>query len=385
MSTANSSTSTQRTEIVCTRCGEVAGGMYCASCTFCDGGFLAPRFQLDDWEDSGGSFAERFAAVLPCADLALCLERESLRSPLVDASGLGRRYGIPRLLLKNESVLPTSTTKARMAAASLPYLFQRGVTRFVVSSTGNSTSAMARLMAHYPEMHMIAFAGRDFAGRYQPGGTTNVEFRVTDGDFVDAEQEAKRYAAEHSIPLEGGFFNVSRRIGLATAFLEAYTECERSPDWYFQAVSSGMGLVGVGELASTLPGKGGGPGLPKLVAVQQSSCAPIVHAYHEKCEAFPQSLRVHQPEGVARAILRGDPTSSYPHVRRWLLRSGGDACIVTRKAIFDSLEELSAVGIYASPEGGAALASAFIMGLEGRYHQDDIVVVNITGGAVREL
>jgi threonine synthase len=267
-----------------------------------------------------------------------------------------------------------------MAAVALAYLLECGVRRFVVTSTGNSTTAMARLMPLYPELEMIAFAGREFADRHNVPQLPNVHLEFVNGDFVEAERAAKEYAQEHNAAWEGGFFNPARRVGLATAYIEACAQLGRAPDWYFQAVSSGMGIVAASEFAGCQVKEGLVPRLPRLVAVQQESCAPMVRAFRENCARIQPHHRVDNPKGVAKAILRGDPSASYPYVRQHILASDGDIVSVSEAEIFAAKAEVhKRYGICAGESAAAAIAAALRFGVDGRISPDELVLVNVSG------
>ena len=151
------------------------------------------------------SFGKRFRDVLPLRDLSACRETESLKTPLLDSPALAKRLGVGKLFLKNECELPTGTTKDRMAAGSLAYMLDNGVSEFVVVSTGNSTSAMTRLLSKYPELHMHAFAGKGFVGRHRLRDMENVSFHAVGGDFVSAGKQARAFANKKGFVWEGVF------------------------------------------------------------------------------------------------------------------------------------------------------------------------------------
>jgi threonine synthase len=326
------------------------------------------------------SFVERFRHILPFDDTGSVRETSTLLSPLVSAGSLGRAHGIERLYLKDETVLPTGTTKARMAAVTLAHLMERGVRRFAVTSTGNSTNAMARLMPLYPELQMTAYAGRDFAQRHVMPSAANVRLVIIEGDFVDAERAAKEAAKAEGVTWEGGFFNPARRVGLATAYLEACEQMGCIPDWYFQAVSSGMGIVAVGEISRYQVPEGTRGRRPRLVAVQQETCAPMVAAFAEDASRIEDRHRIRNPTGIAHAILRGDPSASYPAVRRHVMDSGGAIVSVAEQEIRQAQADGSTrYGIQIGGSAGTALAAALKFGREGRISADDVVLVNLTG------
>lgn len=373
-------TTKQGTRVVCPVCDFVLSDGYRTRCPV-DGTPLVPKVQFirTDRRDFA-PFGERFSDVLPLNSGDACRESESLRSPLIHAGAFGREYGMNALVLKNECVLPTGTTKARMAAGALSFLFERGVSHFVVTSTGNSSTAMARLMREYPEMKMTAFAGKDFVGRHEFVDIPNIEFRVVDGDFVSAGAAAKEFAAQHDLVWESGFFNPARRIALATSYLEVCEEIGDAPHWYFQAVSSGMGAVGVGEMAASQLELQATSRLPRIVAVQQESCAPMVNAFREHCEVIEDRHCVRNPKGIAKAILRGDPTASYPLVRKHITASNGDLVSVSELDILWAQRLISeSFNLQVGESAAAAMAAALKMGKAGAFSQEDIVLVNLTG------
>src|SRR5262245_17989428 len=116
-------------------------------------------------------------------------------TPCVHAKALGASLNMPALYLKNETALPTCSTKARMAVVSLAYLHECGVRAFCASSTGNSSTAYARAIGGYPECRMFLFTAEAFRDRVDPGaGGQVVQFVLRDATFVDAFDCAGKFA-----------------------------------------------------------------------------------------------------------------------------------------------------------------------------------------------
>jgi threonine synthase len=94
--------------------------------------------------------------------------------------------------------------------------------------------------------------------------------------------------------------------------MEATDQIPAPIDWYVQAVSSAMGVYGTYKGAKELLALGHISRLPRLLCVQQETCCPMVRAWQAGSETIrPQDI-VHKPEGIAKAILRGDPSRAYP-------------------------------------------------------------------------
>lgn len=252
----------------------------------------------------------RFAGLLPVTTPQL---PESAYTPLIHATRLGRRIGMRALYLKNETVLPTRSTKDRMAAVALAFLHDRGVRAFCASSTGNSSTAFAYRIGAFPDMHLFLFTAESFVPRVQHTDHPQVtHFGLRDASFVEASEYAGRYARQHGLTAESGFFNPGRREGLKLAFLEASEQVGQPIDWYVQAVSSAMGVYGTYKGAKELLQMNRIPRLPRLLCVQQESCAPMARAFFGGSGTIRPEHRVARPTGIADAILRGDPTRAYP-------------------------------------------------------------------------
>src|SRR5262245_43052809 len=206
----------------------------------------------------------RFADLLPIARTRDRLPRHARYSPIVHATALGSLLGLRSLYLKDETAQPTRTTKDRMAAVSLGFLWECGVRAFCTSSTGNSSTSYAHAIRAFPDMQLYLFTAEDFVSRVQHADIPQVvHFGMRGATFVEAFNHAGVHAQRHGLVSERGFFNPGRREGLKLAFFEA---CEQVPtpiDWYVQAVSSAMGVYGTYKGAKELRAMGRIDRLPR--------------------------------------------------------------------------------------------------------------------------
>jgi threonine synthase len=288
---------------------------------------------------------------------------------------------MPWLFLKNETVLPTGTTKDRMAAVSLPFLWECGVRAFCTSSTGNSSTAYAHRIGRFPEMRMVLFTAEAFRERVNCGESGQVApFILRGASFVDAFQCASALAGRLTLTAERGFFNPGRREGLKLAFMEATDQVDRPIDWYVQAISSAMGVQGTFKGCHELQEIGHIQYLPRLLCVQQDTCAPMVRAYEDGSHVIRPEHIVHSPTGIAKSILRGDPTRAYPYVRQIVDESDGGFVVVSETEIREArrmVEELEGVSICFS--AAAAMAGLVRRVRRGEFPTCDTVLVNLTG------
>jgi len=352
---------------------------------FCDacGGMVDVEYDLDRVELAASPDPYiRFAGLLPLHAYGPPPSLPASRySPLIHAVRLGEKLGLSALYVKDETALPTGTTKDRMAAIALAYLHQRGVRAFTTSSTGNSSTAFAYRIPAFPDMRVCIFTAENFVPRVQYAEHAQVtHFGLRGASFVQAADYAGKYASEHGLTSEAGFFNPGRREGLKLAFLEACDQAPEPIDWYVQAVSSAMGVYGAYKGARELLALNHITQLPRLLCVQQASCAPMVRAYEDGSATIRPEHRIAQPAGIAEAILRGDPTRAYPRIRRIVDESGGTFIAVSEAEIRAARRDVEALeGLSICFSAAAAVAGLAALSRAGGVARNAVIVINLTG------
>lgn len=366
----------------CLRCQREYPRQFLAFCKECQGAidvaYDLDRARFHDSEDP----LVRYFDLLPIANPENLVPADLRRTPLVHAKSLGKRLGMPWLLLKDETTLPTRTTKDRMAAVAWSYLVECGVRRFCTSSTGNSSSAFARLAPRIEGSQVYVFTAEDFIQRVHGADSPRVtHVGLRGATFVDAFQAAGHFAAKYDIASERGFFNLGRREGLKLTFFEAAEQSPRPIDWYVQAVSSAMGVMGTYKGARELLAMKTIDRLPKLLCVQQESCPPMARAFREGSETILPEHIVPHPRGIASAILRGDPTRAYPYVREIVLDSRGTMTTVSEAEIRAARQMVNEYeGIDPCFSASTSLAGLVKLVREGKFPTNETVLVNLTGG-----
>ena len=390
-------TTSQRRTTDRAREGKGAGG-FRLSCVSCDW-HTGPEFRLRCPECSGAldavldltGAAKRahdrpelaYLDFLPIDEEDLAGIEPSVTTPCRPAPRLGAAIGVPGLWVKDESRQPTGTTKDRFAAVVMAVFRRFGITEWVASSTGNSSTALARAVRRDGTIRAHFFCGRDFVADHRVELDEHVSLTVVDGSYAAASGAAQRFAAERGLTWEGGFFNWARREGLKLAYLEAYDALRaagREPDIVVQAISSGMGVMaahkGTGEYLST----GALSRAPRFLMVQQDTCAPMARAWREGRAELTDADVVARPEGLARAILLGDGRATYPYMRDIARDSGGaivsvsQADLVAAKAMLAELE-----GLDVCHSSAATVAALRAEAALGRIAPHEVALVNLTG------
>jgi threonine synthase len=306
-------------------------------------------------------------------------------TPLFHATRLGARVGLEQLYVKDESLNPTNSFKARGQSAAITRARALGVTTVSVPSAGNAGNAMAAYAAAAGLVAKV-FLPRDvkkpFIRECQLYGA---DVTLVDGVITDAA----RAAAEAGGSLR--WYDVStlkepyRIEGKKTM---AYELAEQMgwewPDWIVYPTGGGTGMVGMWKAFEEIESLGWvAPGRrPRMVSVQADGCAPIVRAFDRgENTAAPWENPTTVADGlrVPRAI--GDFL-----ILQAVRDSGGTALAVPDAAMVEGMLELgSTEGISAAPEGGAALAAIRRLVVDGAIQPRDRVVLFNTGGALKYL
>jgi threonine synthase len=306
-------------------------------------------------------------------------------TPLFHTTRLGAALGLSRLFVKDESLNPTNSFKARGLSAAVTRAALLGARALSVPSAGNAATALAAYAAA-AGIPSHVFMPRDvkvpFVRECELYGAdvTLVEGLITD---------AGRAAAERGTPL--GWYDVStlkepyRIEGKKTMAYELGEQLDWEwPDWIVYPTGGGTGMVGMWKAFDELEQIGWKPSSrrPRMVTVQAEGCAPIVKAFHEgteRSDPWPQAATVADGLRVPKAV--GDFL-----VLRALRESAGTAVSVSDAEMIRGMRDLGALeGISAAPEGGASLAALRKLLASGLVQSHETVVLFNTGGALKYL
>ncbi len=306
-------------------------------------------------------------------------------TPLFHARRLGASIGLDRLYIKDESLNPTNSFKARGQSAAITRAKYLGATTIALPTAGNAGNAAAAYSAAAGiacEVFIPKDAKRPFVDECRLYGA-NVT--LVDGLITDAG----RMAAEKGGPL--GWYDVStlkepyRIEGKKTMAYELAEQMDwQWPDWIVYPTGGGTGMVGMWKAFEEIERIGWvRPGRrPRMVSVQAENCAPIVRAFQqgtEKAEPWEGASTIADGLRVPRAI--GDFL-----ILRAVRDSGGTALAVSDRSMVDGMLAIGKhEGVSAAPEGGAAFVAISRLVADGAIKTDESVVLFNTGGALKYL
>jgi threonine synthase len=327
----------------------------------------------------------RYRELMPLADGEGPVTLGEGFTPLVHARRLGERLGLTRLYVKDESLNPTNSFKARGLSAAVTRARTLGARILSVPSAGNAANAMAAYAAA-AGLEAMVFMPRDVKVPFiRECELYGAEVTLVDGLITDAG----RVAAERGAPL--GWYDVStlkepyRIEGKKTMGYEVAEQMDWTlPDWIIYPTGGGTGMVGMWKafdemerIGWLVPGR-----RPRMVTVQAENCAPIVRAFEqgtERATPWENASTIADGLRVPRAV--GDFL-----VLRAIRESRGTALAIADAQMVRGMRLLGRdEGISAAPEGGAALHGLELLVQRGDVKPTDSVVLFNTGGALKYL
>ena len=330
----------------------------------------------------------RYRELLPVRNPNTSLSLGEGFTPLIRAVNLGMMLGCPNIYIKDERQGPTSSFKDRQASVTIAALKEAGITEMVAASTGNvaiSYSAYAsragmKLWAFVTslvpsvKMREIALYGSQV-------------IKIT-GSYDQCKQVAAEFARQRKLYLDMGARTITSIEAMKTIAFEIAEQLTaelgpgentplRTPDWYVQAISGGMGPIGVHKGFREMQQMGWVDRIPAFAPIQANGCAPMVHSWKKGLE---KAEPVNNPKTRIETLATGDPGRAYEFLRNHVDSTHGAFESVTDEDAFRAMHVLAKMeGISAEPAAGTAFAGLFKLIRAGVIKPSDTVVVNCTG------
>ena len=277
----------------------------------------------------------------------------------------------------------TNTLKDVAASLTASVLKENGISRYCMSSTGNSATANARYLSK---------AGIRFTN-FAPAtinDETISEIRsyhqtciISAGDYMQAKREAVDFSEKEGVLMSIGNIDPMRIEAKRTMVFEFLRQLGRLPDVYMQAVAGGTGPIaldkGFREIKDHFPGLS----MPRLLLVQQDLCDPMVQAWEKaKREGFPENYELHYPvinhPPTSVFILSAGHPSMYPLVAPIVKKSAGDFIRIKETELRDYAQIVrKEKGIRIGPAATVCFAGFYQALMENKIRNGETVVINI--------
>ena len=305
-------------------------------------------------------------------------------TPLLRAQRLGERLGLPNLYLKDESLNPTGSFKARGMAVAVSVARELGIRKLAVPSAGNAGGALAAYAAR---------AGMK-AAVFMPEGTPSanvLECALLGTEVVLVPGSIKDCGRAMRERLQGDdWFDVStlrepyRIEGKKTMAYEVVEQLEgRVPEAIIYPTGGGTGLIGMWKAFDEMEKLGWmGGRRPRMFSVQAQGCAPIVRAF---AEGSDHAAEWPDPVTLASGLRVPSAIGDFLMLRA-LRESRGSALAVSDQDMLAAVRELAETeGVVTSPEGGATLAALKKLLWDGQLAGHEIIVLFLTASGYKYM
>jgi threonine synthase len=374
----------------CPRCGNEATSPAIFQCGVCHC-ILEVKVKVSDLthsdlqviSQSGDHTIWRWFDFFPIASRASIVTLGEGSTPLIHAGRLGEKLDIPRLYLKNDTVLPTGSLKDRSNSVGISKAKELGFGTATVMSTGNAAASVAAYAAAAGMRSVVMVPKGTAPSKIIQARAYGATVVVIDGDFDN--EVAKLYkAAIH----EFGWYdclssNPYRDEGKKSYAYEMVDQLSGEiPDWVIHPTAGGTGIYAMWKGYQELRSLGWIQKLPRLVASQSAAAAPIT-------EAFEKGLADIEPvvacPTVAESIQVGNPVSLGWRALAALRESKGTAVALSDEEILKAQSFTGKLaGVFAEPAAATSVAAAMKLRGDGIIHGDELVVCNLTGHGLKQ-
>ena len=324
----------------------------------------------------------RWRELLPVRSWEFVVHMGEGSTPLAPARRIGPQLGLSNLLLKQESMNPTGSFKARGMAVAVSRAMELGARHLVAPSAGNAGGALAAYAAAAGANATVVMPSDSPAVNQTEVLIAGANLILLDGLISDCGRLARLIADSL------GAFDLStlkepyRVEGKKTMGFELAEQLGwRLPDAIVYPTGGGTGLVGMWKAFDELEAIGLiGADRPRMFSVQAEGCAPIVRAFEEgKRFAAAWGNASTAAAGIRVPSAVGDFL-----ILDCLRESKGAAIAVPESELTRMQGWLAAAGAgYLSLETAAAVAGVAELLERRRIDHNDVVVVFDTGAGFK--
>jgi threonine synthase len=331
----------------------------------------------------------RYLELLPIYQPVPGLRMGEGGTPLIQAINLGLMLGCPNIFIKDERQGPSASFKDRQAAVTIAALKEAGITEMVAASTGNVAIAYSAFAARAGIKLWAFVTSLVPAVKMREIALYGSQVVKVTGSYDQVKKIAAEFAEQRGLYHDMGARTITSVEGMKTIAYEIAEQLTeqlgppqdgtrwRTPTWYIQAISGGLGPIGISKGFHEMQSMGLTNHTPAIAAIQADGCAPMVHAWKQDLE---EASTVMNPKTHIETLATGTPGRAYPLLRNEFKENRGLFESVTDEEAFRAMHVLAKMeGVSAEPAAGAAFAGLFKLIRMGVIKPTDTVVVNCTG------
>ena len=355
-----------------------------AICAQCESQWLEARYDYDTFKrellrglPNRPANLWRYQDILPLNEPAALDLYPAGGTPLWHSARFAPALGADSVYIKDERYAPTSSFKDRQAAVAVAAMNENGIREAVIASTGNAAVAYAAACARAGIKLWVFMTSLVPQEKLREAALFGAEVIRVSGNYDQTKQIAAQFAQRKNLLLDRGASSIPARESMKTIAYEIVEQLGwRAPDWYIQAVSGGLGPLGVYQGFKEMFRMGLIGRVPKLAVIQSEGCAPMARAFKAGKDVAEPVI----PDTRIIILSTGDPGKSYTYLWKLTQEFGGTMESVSDAEAFAAMRSLAkSEGMAVEPATAVAFAGLEKMLREGTIRPDETVVVNCTG------
>jgi threonine synthase len=261
----------------------------------------------------------------------------------------------------------------------------QGIRELVLSSTGNAAAAYAAYCARAGIKFWVFLPTNVPAEKIRELALYGAEVVQISGNYDQAKEIAADFATRRSIYRDQGAKGITGKESMKTIALEIAEQMGaapssskgwQAPDWYIQAVSGGIGPLGVLKGFLELREAGLIDRVPKLGIVQAEGCSPMVQAWERGLDRAEPIV----PNTHVIVLSTGKPGFAYEILKQASDQYGGAMVAVSDGDTFRAMRRVARTeGFSMEPASSVAFAGLEKLLNEKYIQPGERVVVNCSG------
>lgn len=355
-----------------------------AICQKCEAQWLEAKYDYDSFKrevlrgiPSRPQNLWRYQDILPLENPDVLDLYPAGGTPLWLSQRFASDLGHNSVYIKDERYGPTSSFKDRQAAVAVAAMNENGIREAVIASTGNAAVAYAAACARAGIKLWVFMTSLVPQEKLREAALFGAEVIRVSGNYDQTKQIAAQFAQRKNLLLDRGASSIPARESMKTIAYEIVEQLGwRAPDWYIQAVSGGMGPLGVYQGFKEMYAMGLINKIPKLAIIQAEGCAPMVNAF----KAGKDTAEAVIPDTRIIILSTGDPGKTYTYLWNLTQQYGGEMESVTDLEAYSAMRSLAkSEGMAVEPATAVAFAGFEKLSKNGKIKKDEMVVINCTG------
>src|SRR5512133_2082787 len=348
-----------------------------AVCKNCNSQWLEAHYDFDSFKREilrglpGRNFnLWRYQDILPLNNPAILDLYPAGGTPLWLSQRYAPALGHNLVYIKDERYGPTSSFKDRQAAVAVAAMVEGGVKEAVIASTGNAAVAYAAACARAGIKLWVFMTSLVPQEKLREAALFGAEVIRVSGNYDQTKQIAAQFAQRRNLLLDRGATSIPARESMKTIAYEIVEQLGwDSPDWYIQAVSGGLGPLGVYQGFKELFNMGLIHRIPKMAIIQAEGCAPMVNAFKAGKDVADAII----PDTRIIILSTGDPGKAYTYLWKLTQQYGGVMELVTDAEAYSAMKTLAkSEGMAVEPATSVAFAGFEKLSKQGIIGKDDL-------------